>query len=154
MKYVLDNFQDWGQVLDGLKKIEKKGDLHRHQHDLIRMLKYKGNWRLREAALESIPQIENPVPELVCEVLNVILDDNVYCEARVMACRTLNQLIENGKNSSCGCRLFGELSIADNLKTLTVVPQPPMLMSAVSGCLSRLADSAEKEQVMAARTSI
>lgn len=144
MKNVIDNFHDWGQVLDALKDIEKKGDLHRHQPDLIRMLKYKGNWRMREAALKSIPQVGKPCPALISEVLNIILDDNVYCEARAMACRTLSQLIDNCKNSPSSSQLFQELSIAKKLKTITAVPQPPMLVRAVTECLSCLGGPAQR----------
>ena len=109
---------------------------------------------MREAALESIPQIEKPVPALISEVLNIILDDNVYCEARVMACRTLSRLIGQGKNSPSNSQLFQELSIAKRLKTLTAVPQPPMLVRAVTECLSSLSGPAQEEQVMVARKSI
>ncbi len=139
MKDSLGNFQEWERVLEQLKKIEKNGDLHRYQPDLIRMLKYKGNWRLREAALEAIKQLKHPATLLVSEILNIIMDDNLYYEARVMACNTLNKLINHYNNNSNGYRTLARLGVAKHLTALNAVPQPPMLSSAVTKCLNNMA---------------
>lgn len=144
MDHSLDNFQDWEGVLDTLEKIKKKGVLHHYQTDLIRLLKYRGNWRLCEAALQAIRQIKQPTAPLVSEVLNIIMDDNLYYEVRAMACHTLNELIHHHKNCANGCKSLTRLPIAKHLKTLTAVPQPPILSSAASTCLASMAESIKR----------
>ena len=141
MDHSLDNFQEWERVLATLEKIKRRGDLHHFQNDLIRLLKYRGNWRLCEAALKAIQHIQQPTAPLVSEVLTIIMDDNLYYEVRAMACHTLNGLIHRYKSSSNGCQTLARLPIAKHLKALTSVPQPPILSTAASACLASMAES-------------
>lgn len=163
MNSALENFQDWGRALETMKEIEKKLETvkeiekkkvsQQYQTALIRMLKYRSNWRLREAALESISVIKDPTPPLLSETLDIIMDDNLYFEARALACRVMSKLIENCKESPGGCRKLTKLPIAKQLRKLAAVPQPPILLEAVSGCLSILGDLADEKQRSAARIS-
>lgn len=150
MKDSLANLQEWERVLEALKKIKRKGELHKHQADLIRMLKYKGNWRIREAALEAVLQITHPMSNLVSEILQIVMDDNLYYEARVMACNALNKFVDNYNNNSNGHRTLSRLAVAKQLTALNAVPQPPMLSHAVTKCLNNMAGFEEKNQNPAA----
>lgn len=140
----LDNFQEWERVLDTLEKIRTRGDLHHYQDDLIRLLKYRGNWRLCEAALKAIQQIKRPTAPLASEVLNIVMDDNLYYEVRALACRTLNGLIRHCKSSSNGCQTLTRLPIVKHLKALTAVPQPPILSNAASTCLASMTEAIKR----------
>lgn len=48
---IFGNLMDWGLVLDKLDDLKKSEKLHKHQADLIRILRYRNNWRLRETVL-------------------------------------------------------------------------------------------------------
>jgi len=130
------DLNDWGNVLDRLSAIKKNGHLEHWQGELVRMLKHRGNWRLREAALVAARQIEKPAAPLVAEILNTILDDNLYCEARVLACTTLMKLMEGRANDKIGD--LSPSTVAGHLRAIAAVPQPPLLAKAVTGCLECL----------------
>jgi hypothetical protein len=145
---ILD-LNDWGNVLDRLKAIKKNGQLEHHQDELIKMIKFGGNWRLREAALEATRQIKSPKASLVAAILNVILDDNLYCEARVLACSTLREIIEAGEKDKIGD--LTPSAVAGHLRAIVAVPQPPKLAEAVTECLQSLEISSDQQLSRIAR---
>lgn len=145
MENMMHDLNDWGNVLDRLSAIKKNGHLEHHQRDLVRMLKYRGNWRLREAALEAARQIKTPAASLIAAILNIILDDNLYCEVRVLSCNTLRKLHEAGANDKIGD--LAPSAVAGHLRAIAAVPQPPMLAKAVAGCLECLDGSGQQKAV-------
>lgn len=54
------NLMDWGSVLDKLENLKYTGELDNHQDELLRLLRFDGNWRLREAAVEASSDLSNP----------------------------------------------------------------------------------------------
>lgn len=150
MKDSFANFQEWERVLETLKKIKQKDELHKHQSDLIRMLKFKGNWRVREGALDAVLQITQPTSDLVSEILQIVMDDNLYYEARVMACNALKKFADHYRYNSKGHNTLSRLAVSKRLKALNAVPQPPMLSHAVTKCLNTIAGLEKKNQNPAA----
>jgi len=129
------NLRDWSQVLDRLDDLAASGGLDGCQPGLARILRYKGNWRLREAVLKHLEQIEAPSPDLVQEVMRLLGDDNLYYEARILAGQALVCLVQRGaRNDSPSAS-----AAADKLRQVRCVPQPPFFSQAIDRCLRQLA---------------
>lgn len=93
------NLKDWGPVLELIYKLADDGSLHECQPGLIRILRYRDNWKLREETLNRIGKINNPDDALVRQVLNIIADENLYYEVRILACETMMEFLKNSANS-------------------------------------------------------
>ena len=89
------NLVEWGEVLNSIEEMAASGCLSDCQPGLVRILRYKGNWRLREAVLRHIGEIQAPSEELVDQVLSILDDDNTYYDVRILAGCALSQLIKN-----------------------------------------------------------
>lgn len=122
------NLMDWGHVLAILDEISGNGRLADCQPGLIRILRYKSNWRLREEALKRIPKIRTPSRQLVLQVLDLLGNDNLYYDARVLAANALGELLKNVQADS-----RDELTMAANIlvKKLKSTPQPSFFDSAL-----------------------
>lgn len=123
------NLMDWGPVLDRLEEFEDKQLLADNQPGLIRILKYKGNWRLREEVLRRISQIENPCEKLIQQVLAILADDNLYYDVRILASNALIELLQNTHDG-----FHSEMSkaVKQVVDRLMAVPQPPNLDRALN----------------------
>jgi len=73
------NLREWGPVLELLDELESNGKLAECQRGLVRILRYKGNWRLREEVLKRIGGIPSPSDELAGQVLTILSDDIECC---------------------------------------------------------------------------
>ena len=118
------NLTDWGPVLNLLDELGERGDLAECQPGLIRILKYKGNWRLREEVLRRIRRIENPCEGLFSQVLAILNDDNIYFDARILATSALIQMLQNTHNGFRD-RITKETKMV--VERLMATPQPPYL---------------------------
>ena len=116
------NLTDWGQVLDTFGELADSGRLAECQPGLIRILRFKGNWRLREEVLKRIGEVKAPSRELVLQVLGILADDNTYYDARIMAGDALVQLLKNGIDDSPEDLTSTARKIVQKLKS---TPQPP-----------------------------
>ena len=116
------NLIDWGQVLDTFDELADSGKLVECQPGLIRILRFKGNWRLREELLKRVGEIKTPSRELVLQVLAILADDNVYYDARIIAGDALVQLLKNGPVDSHEELISATRKLVDKLKS---TPQPP-----------------------------
>ena len=123
------NLRDWGPVLDQMELLAQENRLSDCQSGLIRILRYKGNWRLREEALKCAAQIQTPCEALFFQVLNILADDNLYYDARILASDALIRLLrcsENGCSQDIGQELC---KITEKLKS---TPQPPFFNKALT----------------------
>jgi len=122
------NLRDWGPVLELLDELVRSGKLAECQRGLVRILRYKGNWRLREEVLKRIGGISSPSNELVGQTLTVFADDNLYYDARILASNAIIQLLNNSPGS-----LHREFvpAIQKVLDKLRKVPQPPIYADAI-----------------------
>ena len=122
------NLRDWGPVLELLDELGNSGKLAECQRGLVRILRYKGNWRLREEVLKRIGEISSPSNELVGQALNIFADDNIYYDARILASNALIQLLNSNQGS-----LHKEFipEIRKVLDKLSKLPQPPIYDDAI-----------------------
>lgn len=122
------NLTDWGRVLDTFGELADSGRLAECQPGLIRILRFKGNWRLREEVLKRIGEIKVPSRELVRQVLTILADDNIYYDARIMAGDALIQLLKNGPDESLEELTATVRKLVQKLKS---TPQPPFFDEAL-----------------------
>jgi hypothetical protein len=136
------NLTDWGQVLETLDELADSGRLAECQPGLIRILRFKGNWRLREELLKRVGEIKTPSRELAHQVLAILADDNVYYDARIIAGDALVQLLKNGPVDSHEELVSATRKLADKLKS---TPQPPFFEAALERLHSEVAVSSALE---------
>ena len=123
------NLMDWGTVLNQIWQLENEGKLDQHQAGLVHILRFQGNWRLREETLMRIGAIEQPSEALVQQVLNLIADGNLYYEARILACRAMGKLLKK-----TGHQFAPETqnAITQTVEKLLPIPEPPIFTEALS----------------------
>ena len=130
------NLTDWGPVLDTLEDLADRGNLSRCQPGLVRILRYKGNWRLREEVLKRVGAVQTPSRELVHQVIAVLDDDNTYYDARMIAGNALLQLLKNIQS-------IGDDDIHDKarkvVQKLRSTPQPAFFDNIIDRLQSELA---------------
>lgn len=122
------NLTDWGPVLDTLEDLADNGDLSQYQPGLIRILRYKGNWRLREEVLKRVGEIQTPSKELIYQVIAILDDDNIYYDARIIAGNALIQLFKKAERDGGGDMRGRVQKIIQKLKS---TPQPPFFDEAI-----------------------
>lgn len=135
------NLTDWRPVLDVLEDLAGRGDLWKCQPGLIRILRYRGNWRLREEVLKCVGEIKTPSDELFHQVLAILDDDNIYYDARIIAGNAAVRLLKNARGDS-GAELCNRFQkVIGKLKS---TPQPPFFDQALNRFSSALAVSGIK----------
>ncbi|WP_319575986.1 hypothetical protein [uncultured Desulfobacter sp.] len=91
--HIFGNLMDWGYALDTLHLLRDSGSLDDHQDELIRLLRYDKNWRLREAAVEAAVTLRKPSIETVKQIVQLIKRDDLYYNIRIMATEVLSTLV-------------------------------------------------------------
>jgi hypothetical protein len=136
------NLTDWGPVLDTLENLAGKGKLSQCQPGLTRILRYKGNWRLREEVLKHVGKIQTPSKELLHQVIAVLDDDNIYYDARIIASEALMQLLKHTANTHDDDLQAGVRKVIEKLKDS---PQPPLFHRAIERLYLEITKSAMLE---------
>lgn len=131
------NLLDWGIVLDKLEAAKREGGLDSIQDELVRILRYKKNWKLVEAVLEKVEYIKEPSINLIEEVFNTATDYQMYLDARVIAVNSLGTLLTILKDSDKEefrkkYQLFNAM-----MHRLLDTPQPPIFHDAINKLISR-----------------
>lgn len=129
------NLTDWGTVLEILDELTDNGKLAECQLGLIRILKYKGNWRLREEVLKRVGEIQTPSDELVYQVLSILADDNIYYNARILASDALIQILKNVQDGFDGEINMSARKVTERLRT---TPQPHIFDNALKKLYSEI----------------
>lgn len=128
------NLQEWGHVIENIGVVFQNGDAENCQRGLIRILRHKGNWRLREEALKHIEKLEKPKEELIKELIKLLDDENVYYELRIMAYNSLMRIID--KNKACSEKLLKEAHQV--LERINSTPQPPFFLKSINSYTQNL----------------
>lgn len=97
---VFGNLREWGRVLERLEALTRSEELDAHQDALVTLLRYRGNWRLREAALEAAASVRCPGEPLVRQVCRIMMDEGLYYQVRVLAAEALGACLERIAESS------------------------------------------------------
>ena len=137
------NLADWGLVVDTLEDLANNGDLSQCQPGLVRILRYKGNWRLREEVLKLLGKIKTPSRELADQLITILDDDNAYYDVRILAGNALIQLLRNtetfvGDNMHCATKKV--------IEKLRSTPQPPFFHIVIDRLHLELADPGSSQK--------
>lgn len=129
------DLSEWVRVLALVDEVADDGRLAECQPGLIRILRYKGNWQLREKVLTRVGEIEDPSSQLVFQVLNLLADDNIYYDVRILASHALIQLIKNLRGS-----IYSDigLSVKKVAQRLSATPQPIIFDRAIRNLCSEM----------------
>lgn len=132
----LRNLEQWVRVLEQLEEWKRAGQLDSHQDDLLWLLRFRGNWRLREAALEMMPSLRTPDPELIRTACTILMDENIYDAARILAAEAVTALLPG----SGGARPRSELTaeVREQIHALLESHQAPVLHVALRRLLPRI----------------
>jgi len=135
------NLREWGGVLEKMEALARSGKLGDHQEELIRVLRFNDNWRLREAALSALPKIQEPTPALLDEALAIMMRDDLYYDVRILAADALGKTL---RKDSPVDRRGGEKTreaigrVLEGMNRLLNGPQPPILHKALQESRERI----------------
>lgn len=131
---VFGDLRDWGRVLSLIKELKEKGELEKHQGGLVRILRFPGNWQIREAALTALQRVSRPSDEVIGAVLRILLDTNAYLDLRILAAHSLGGLVQKRPVERASGSPNNE-QIAENLRRLAREPEAPVFQRAVKRTL-------------------
>ena len=139
--YIFGNLNDWGIVLEKLEKLSQTRELDDYQDELIRLLRFDQNWRLREAAIESLSLIKNPGLNLAREVNALIKRKDLYYDVRILATDGLEKLA----TTIVGNKAFDKdilkqfiRGIVKDMDDLLASPEPPKFHDALQNSMSQV----------------
>ena len=135
------NLREWGRVLEKMEVLTKSGKLGDCQEELVRVLRYNDNWRLREAALAALPGISEPSAALIDEALKIMMRDDLYYDVRILAADALGKTLKKDSrtNRRGGDKMKETLNrVIEGMNRLLSDPQPPILHRAVRESLERI----------------
>lgn len=140
---VFGNLEEWGRVLEQLGELARTGSLDEHQEALAELLRYPDNWRLREAALETVPLLSHPSDALVREISAILLDEGLYHQVRVLAAEALAAALDRRADHPRENRGGLRRTVREQLNTLLSCPAAPLLHQAARRVLPRVQSSCE-----------
>ncbi len=129
------NLSDWGPVLELVDDLADNGQFVDCQPGLIRILRYKGNWQLREEVLKRVGEIQDPSYDLIGQVLSILADDNIYYDVRILASDALIQLLKNVRDGFNGEINMSVRKVAERLR---MTPQPVIFDNALKKLCSEI----------------
>jgi len=123
------DLRDWGRVISKIGQLRQDGTLQENQDGLIRVLRYRFNWQLRQAALESVQSIPKPSPPLLNVLISIAGDESVELEFRLLACAAVNHVLWRSGSAAGGGDLRHRAALEAD--TLLAVTQTPVLRAAI-----------------------
>ena len=143
---IFGNLREWGHIPEQLAELAQAGALDDHQEGLIRLLRYRHNWRLREMALESVEHLKSPTDKLLLEVVRILTDDGLYCEVRMLAARVLGGWLQSiGVSDARSSGIARQ--IVEQLTAIVESPQSPVFHEAARSVLAAVQDTVALESV-------
>jgi len=137
---IFGNLMEWGDVLEKLERLRDSDSLDEHQAGLVRILRYPRNWRLREAALGAIRKVKQPTEELLKEALNIVLNEEVYIEARTMAVDVLADLMIKDRRIRSKNEITARSRVLEKMESLMGETQSPLLRERTERFFRKLAN--------------
>jgi hypothetical protein len=131
MDGALRSLEEWGKVLERLQEWKKQRELDRHAPELVRLLRTRDNWRLREHALEAVTELSSCPQDLQQAVLDILVDDTLYHEVRVLAAEALRALMARDALRAAGDAARIQPGTLERMRRILDSPQPPILHQAI-----------------------
>ncbi len=140
MSDIFGDLREWGRVLKQIELLGLAGQLDEHEEGLTRVLRYRYNWQLRQAALRAASHLKRPSKDLFDVLIGIVTDDYGDLETRLLACNAVRDLIRTERcQPGTGDLESQATQLADEILR---VPQPPVLRKAVEQWLAH--DSVEQ----------
>jgi hypothetical protein len=139
---VFGDLQEWGEVLTALDRLTEEGRLDEHQHELARLVRYRDNWRLQEAALHCALKVGCSCDLLLADTLNALVSRETPLTLRVTAAQATGHLLS--------CYDYNDRSPFDvqrafqTLEQVAAQHQPPILADALREALDKARPAIER----------
>lgn len=128
---IFGNLRDWGPVMEQLGGLRERGELDQHRAGLTRILRYRENWRLRETVLKYMRDLTDPSDELLQSALVIMMDENVYHDARILAAEALAHLLRGRSARDATSGAVTAQLVLERMNTLMNTPQTPFFHKAI-----------------------
>jgi hypothetical protein len=136
---VADVFGDLGdpeEVLAVIGTLRATGDLDAHQTGLANMVRFRGDVRLQETALDCCLEIGSASDVLIAEALNALVSDGTALSVKLKAARALGYLIPRFDRDSVV--QFDVGRVYETMAYMASRPQPPVLGAALYAALEQV----------------
>ena len=124
--------------MEQIAELARSKKLDEHQKGLTRILRYRENWRLRETVLKCIKDLEVPSDEILAEVLDAMMDETLYCEARLLAADALCDWVQKHRDDGDDDRCVAPSRVVGKMTMILDSPQPPFMQEAIRGFLEAI----------------
>ena len=125
------NLTEWGRVLEQLEELKTADSLEDHQAGLVRILRYRDNWRLREWVLQAVRNMKHHSREFIQAIVAILLDEELYQEVRILAAEGLGAWLRIKSSSTAESTPELELHVVECLQKVLTSPQPPVIHQAI-----------------------
>jgi len=143
---IFGNLRDWGGVLERIEALAAQHQLDGHQAGLVRILRYRDNWRLCESVLEYVKDLRQPTDQLLRGVLSIMMDESIYHDARILAAEALATLTAGAQaRGDSGAAVDSKIAL-QKMGELLNTPAPPFFHRAIDGIRETLESSAKDAQ--------
>jgi hypothetical protein len=149
MTDVFGDLKQWGDVINQMDELRLAARLDQHQVGLARILRYRYNWQLREAALRAALHLKAPSKEVLEALLTIVADDLCDMETRLLACHAVRHALNRYRQSDAASGFSTD--VAQFAAEMLHTPQPPVLRAAieqwsVTECAQALASDGSPEK--------
>ena len=131
------NLEQWSAVLARIDALEAAHGLDDVQPALVRLIRYRDNWQLRERALRAARELRQPQPAVLATLCNVAADSDTYADARILAIRALEDLTPRVAGGAVPGDIDAEFVI-NLLQQQLEIPEAPIVHQAMRRALNRL----------------
>lgn len=135
---IFGNLREWADVPDQLAQLTQSGTLDGHQEGLMRLLRYRHNWRVRDIALGAVQYLKSPTDRLLLEVLAIVMDEGLYCEVRMLAAKSLAVVLSKIATPFSSDGRVIRCQIIQKMNTLLGSPQGPVMDGVLRECLTAI----------------
>jgi len=140
------NLKDWGPVLEQIEALHTQGELDDQQDGLLRILRYRDNWRLRETVLTCVKDMHHPTPELLEGILGIMMDETLYHDVRILAAEALAALAPRVTDRREPGAVVDVTMALTKMDALLEGPGPPYFLRAIDGVRHALGKSSSFRQ--------
>ena len=135
---IFGNLREWGEIPAQLKRLSESGSLPQHEAGLVRILRYRENWRLRDLVLRVLDNLDSPSDKMLFAVLDILTDETLYREVRILAAERLGELIGKRLRSAEEQHIAEVHEVVGRIEMLRQMPHEPVLNSAIHRCLETI----------------
>ena len=134
---VFGDLKETREVLDIIEYLRNSGRLDDHQYGLARILRFKEDPQLQEAAIDCLNAIGCASDVLITDTLNLVVTPETPVLLRVTAVRALGRLVPRYTRTATSELDPGH--VYQTMRNLAARPQPPILGGALALTLDQLA---------------